>query len=186
MASLLKTMNKFVKENMVLIIALLIGVVGIGVYSFTKTPNMDAFVSNAAEYNEVKPEGSEGEMKKEPKGKGVVPAKPHGHNEDYLPVNGKTNKANGLPSVNKNVNVPKDLLPGDKAQGFDKPTTEGLNGISMITPNEQIGTVTSCMRNSSLDIRGDCALPQKMDTGPWNQTTIESCQMRRGMDLTSC
>jgi hypothetical protein len=184
MASLLKTMNKFVKENMVLIIALLIGVVGIGVYSFTKTPNMDAFACDAAEYNEVKPEVGEGEMKKEPKEK-MGPA-PHDCNKNYLPVNGKTNGANGLPPVNKNVNVPKDLLPGDKAQGFDKPTTEGLNGISMITPNEQIGTVTSCMRNSSLDIRGDCALPQKMDTGPWNQTTIESCQMRRGMDLTSC
>ena len=41
----MKSMKKFLMDNLVLIIALLIGVVGVGVYSFNKVPKMDTMTA---------------------------------------------------------------------------------------------------------------------------------------------
>ena len=50
MASLIKKVTSFVSNNMLLLIALLIGIMGIGYYSGSKSATMDSMTNNRA-YN---------------------------------------------------------------------------------------------------------------------------------------
>ena len=118
----------------------------------------------------------------------VTPAKPMGQNSDYLRVQGLDNAAaKGLPPVNKNINTPTDLIPNDPNSEWaaQNPVGSGnLKDVSLITPQQQIGqnTVGSCNRNANLQVRPDPCIP-RMDTGPFNQSTIEGCQYQRSFDL---
>ena len=175
----MKSMKKFLMDNLVLIIALLIGVVGIGVYSFTKVAKMDTYVDNEADEQK---EALESPLTN------VAPAEPMGHNEDYMRVQGlESSAAKGLPPVNKNINAPSDLIPSDPNSEWaaQNPVGAGsLKDVSLITPQQQIGvsSVGSCNRNANLQVRPDPCIP-KMNTGPFNQTTIEGCQYQRSFDL---
>lgn len=180
MASLIKSMKKFVMDNIVLIVALLVGVVGVGVYSFNKVPKMDTYVDSE--------ESEESPLEKNTPMTSVAPAKPMGQNSDYLRVQGlDTNSAKGLPPVNKNINTPSDLIPSDPNSEWASQNPVGagsLKDVSLITPQQQIGVsgVGSCNRNANLQIRPDPCIP-KMNTGPFNQSTIEGCQQQRSFDL---
>jgi hypothetical protein len=180
MASLMKSMKKFLMDNLVLIIALLIGVVGVGVYSFNKVPKMDSMA--------VEGEGDKSKDVVEAPLVSVAPAKPMGQNSDYLRVQGLASAAaKGLPPVNKNINTPSDLIPSDPNSEWASQNPVGagsLKDVSLITPQQQIGVsgVGSCNRNANLQVRPDPCIP-KMNTGPFNQSTIEGCQQQRSFDL---
>ena len=180
MASLIKSLKKFLMDNLVLIIALLIGVVGIGVYSFNKVPKMDTMA--------VEDDAVQGKEAVESPLTSIAPAKPMGQNSDYLRVQGLASTGDkGLPPVNKNINTPSDLIPSDPNSEWASQNPVGagsLKDVSLITPQQQIGVsgVGSCNRNANLQLRPDPCIP-KMNTGPFNQTTIEGCQQQRSFDL---
>lgn len=175
----MKSMKKFLMDNLVLIIALLIGVVGVGVYSFNKVPKMDTMTAEEPAQDK---EDIEAPLTN------VAPAKPMGQNSDYLRVQGlESTSAKGLPPVNKNINTPSDLIPSDPNSEWaaQNPVGAGsLKDVSLITPQQQIGvnSVGSCNRNANLQLRPDPCIP-KMNTGPFNQSTIEGCQQQRSFDL---
>ena len=178
----MKSMKKFLMDNLVLIIALLIGVVGVGVYSFNKIPKMDTMAVENTE--EKQNEGANMEVPQT----SVAPAKPMGQNSDYLRVQGlESTSSKGLPPVNKNINTPSDLIPSDPNSEWASQNPIGagsLKDVSLVTPQQQIGvsSVGSCNRNANLQVRPDPCIP-KMNTGPFNQSTIESCQYQRSFDL---
>lgn len=176
----MKSMKKFLMDNLVLIIALLIGVVGVGVYSFNKVPKLDAMA--------VEGEADQEKESVEAPLTSIAPAKPMGQNSDYLRVQGLSSAAaKGLPPVNKNINTPSDLIPSDPNSEWasQNPVGSGsLKDVSLITPQQQIGvnSIGSCNRNANLQVRPDPCIP-KMNTGPFNQSTIEGCQQQRSFDL---
>ena len=85
------------------------------------------------------------------------------------------------------VNNPKDLLPQDKNTEFSRLNPQVLEVSLMslfyslvitlvLTPLELL------LRNANLQLRSEPANP-KLETGPWNQSTITGDTMRRPLEL---
>lgn len=85
------------------------------------------------------------------------------------------------------VNNPKDLLPHDKNTEFSKLNPQGagsLLDVSLLQSGHHIGinTTGTSLRNANLQLRSEPANP-KLETGPWNQSTITGDTMRRPLEL---
>ena len=79
MASLIKKVTSFVSKNMILLIALLVGIIGIGYYSGSKSVTMDSMTNNRAHLGES---GNAHTMDSS----NVNPAGPLGTNADFAQV----------------------------------------------------------------------------------------------------
>lgn len=69
------------------------------------------------------------------------------------------------------------MLPQERKDWFDVTpleSTKKIKGTHLIHPKTHMGvnTVANSLRNATHDIRGDIVNP-KLNTGPWNQSTIE-------------
>jgi hypothetical protein len=84
---------------------------------------------------------------------------------------------------------PSELLPRDENSEWAtlNPMGSGdLQNVNLLSAGHHVGinTVSSSLRNASMDIRGDIPNPQ-VQVGPWNQTTIEPDVNRRPLEVGS-
>tara|TARA_B100001287_G_C22645508_1_gene512459 strand:+ start:903 stop:1481 length:579 start_codon:yes stop_codon:yes gene_type:complete len=132
----------------------------------------------------------EGAVSEESQPAQVEGAVPVGSTDDaqYLKVSGiKSGKADSKSCNEQPMMDPKELLPTDKNNEWSNimPNND-LKNIHMINAGHHVGinTVGSSLRNANLQIRSEPVIPQG-NVGPWNQTTIEADNMRRGFEIGS-
>jgi len=181
---MLKQVKKIMIDNWVVILALLVGVVGIGRYSFAKTELQDTMTSNRAV------EGSGSVKQREassPQQTGIAPAGPSGTNADYAKVQGIQTSSAGLPACDKkSVNNPADLLPTDQNSEWARLNPSGQGDISQVTTldaGHHLGMTAQVLRNANLQLRSDPPIPQGASTGPFNQPTISADASRVTLEL---
>lgn len=186
---MLKQVQKIISDNWVVILALLVGVVGIGRYSFVKNEMPDTMTSNRA----VEGSGSAGSgsakmgVVSSPQRAGVAAAGPVGTNSDYAKVQGIQTSSAGLPATDKrSVNNPADLLPNDSNSEWARLNPSGQGDISQVTTLEaghHLGMTAQVLRNANLQLRSDPPIPQGASTGPFNQPTISADINRVTLEL---
>jgi hypothetical protein len=114
-------------------------------------------------------------------GSGPQPAQ-EGGNEIYTSVS----ESNQAPMQASSQN-PADLLPKDNNSQWAQlnPAGKGdLSNINLLKAGYHIGidTIGQTLRNPNLQLRSEPPNPQ-VNTGPWNQTTIESDYMRPSFEI---
>jgi hypothetical protein len=81
---------------------------------------------------------------------------------------------------------PKDLLPSsEEANVFDLSNPDSsLSATNFLTAGYNIGinTVSGTNRNANQTLREDPPIPV-ISTGPWNQTTIQRDETRKGLEI---
>ena len=184
MASLIKKVTSFVSKNMILLIALLVGIIGIGYYSGSKSVTMDSMTNNRAHLGES---GNALTMDSS----NVNPAGPLGTNADFAQVENIKTSTPGLANCNSEDQVqdPKELLPQDTNREWARlnPVGQGdLSDVNLLKAGHHIGinTVGQSLRNANQQIRSDPPVPQ-VNVGPWHNTTIEPDNMRVPLELGS-
>ena len=119
-----------------------------------------------------------------------VNAKPSSaHGEKYASANGlKTSGVSASNNCNnKEIMDPSELLPKDNNNSWAQLNPTGVadfKNVNLLTAGHHSGinTVGSSLRNANMQLRSDPPNPQ-MNTGPWNNTTIEPDNMRRPLDI---
>jgi hypothetical protein len=79
---------------------------------------------------------------------------------------------------------PTDLLPQDHNEQWASinPSSQNApNTPDLLKAGEHYGTVSQVNKNANLQLRADPCI-SKVDTGPWNQSTIECDTMRRPLE----
>jgi hypothetical protein len=89
--------------------------------------------------------------------------------------------------VSQPVNSSADLLPKDTNKQWSSMNPSGngqLQGVNLMKAGSIIGinTVGSSLRNANLQVRSEPPNPQ-LNTGPWNQSTIDPDTMRTPLEL---
>ena len=106
----------------------------------------------------------------------------------FLPVSGiKSGSKMGPSCNNQKMMDPKDLLPTDSNNEWSNimPNND-LKDVQMLNAGHHVGinTVGSSLRNPNLQVRSEPVIPQN-NVGPWNNTTIEPDNLRRGFEIGS-
>lgn len=177
-------LQKFVKENWVLTLLLLIG----GFYMYNYFKMKGSYGTDMMSGNDQsayrKPSSSNGSKS------GAQPAEDidGSGNGNFASVNGAPSNG-GMPSAcNKpNMQNPADLLPKDNNSQWAQlnPAGKGdLENINLLKAGYHIGidTVGQTLRNANLQIRSEPPNPQ-VNVGPWQQSTIEPDFMRIPLEL---
>jgi len=119
------------------------------------------------------------------------PAEPEGENEEYGAASGMNTDSYGLPPscAKQEVVNPSELLPRDNNSDFSKLNPQGagdLQNVSLLKAGHHIGinTVGQSLRNANLQLRSEPPNP-KMETGPWNTSTITGDPYRRPLEIGS-
>ena len=119
------------------------------------------------------------------------PAEPEGDNEEYGQADGMGTDTYGLPPscAKQEVVNPSELLPRDDNSDFSKLNPQGagdLQNVSLLKAGHHIGinTVGQSLRNANLQLRSEPPNP-KMETGPWNGSTITGDPYRRPLEIGS-
>lgn len=190
MVSVLKQLKKIILDNWVVILALLVGVVGIGRYSFVKMSMPDTMTSNRAVQGSQQSSQQGSQAAKEvatDSSIGISPAGPIGTNADYAKVQGIQTSSAGLPACDKkSVNNPADLLPSDQNSEWARLNPSGQGDISQVTGLEaghHLGMTSQVLRNANLQLRSDPPIPSGSSTGPFNQPTIGPDTARTTLEL---
>lgn len=103
---------------------------------------------------------------------------------DYLNVSGMDASKPKVASCNNEpVMNPKELLPSDSEWSNVAPT-KGLENVSFLSAGHNFGTNTvgSSLRNANLQVRSEPVI-QKVNTGPWNESTIEADTTRKALEI---
>lgn len=103
---------------------------------------------------------------------------------DYLNVSGMdVSKPKVASCNNEPVMNPKELLPSDSEWSNVAPT-KGLENVSFLSAGHNFGTNTvgSSLRNANLQVRSEPVI-QKVNTGPWNESTIEADTTRKSLEI---
>lgn len=103
---------------------------------------------------------------------------------DYLNVSGMDNTKPKVGTCNNEpVMNPKELLPSDSEWSNIAPT-KGLENVSFLSAGHNFGTNTvgSSLRNANLQVRSEPVI-QKVNTGPWNESTIEADTTRKALEI---
>ena len=106
-------------------------------------------------------------------------------------ANGLNTDMQSLPSscASKQISNPKDLLPADGNTEFSKMNPSGagdLMNVNLLRSGHHIGinTVGTSLRNANLQVRSEPPNP-RINTGPWNTSTITSDTHRRPLEIGS-
>ena len=103
---------------------------------------------------------------------------------EYLSVSGlDTTKPKVSSCNNEPVMNPKELLPSDSEWSNMAPS-KGLENVSFLSAGHNYGTNTvgSSLRNANLQVRSEPVI-QKVNTGPWNESTIEADTTRKALEI---
>lgn len=121
---------------------------------------------------------------------GVQPAEALGQNETFASADGAKTSMSGMPTAcsKPNIQNPADLLPHDQNSQWAalNPTGGGMLGsVNLLKAGELLGvdTISSSMRNASLDIRSTPPNPVIKNISPWNQSTITHDYMRPSFEI---
>mgnify|MGYP003385926235 CR=1 FL=1 len=172
-------MNKLISSDY-FIVSILLAIVG--AYAFiTLYKNLSSKGKPKTE-NMMSPQGNDN-------GQSVpAPASSSGETGEYADVQNSTGAA-PMPSAcaNKSIQDPADLLPkNDNSKWAElNPSGKGdLANINLLKAGYHIGidTVGQTLRNGNQQIRSEPANPQ-LNTGPWNQSTIEPDFMRPPLEI---
>ena len=119
------------------------------------------------------------------------PSEPMGQNAGPAEAAGVSSSVNGAQSncARQSVNDPKDLLPADENTEFSKLNPMGsgdLMNVNLLKAGHHIGinTVGTSLRNANLQVRSEPANP-RVETGPWNNSTIEADNFRKSLEIGS-
>lgn len=118
-------------------------------------------------------------------GGSVAPSAP---SSDFEMVSGLSTSTYGMTDgVSQPVNSSADLLPKDTNKQWNNMNPSGngqLQGVNLMKAGSIIGinTVGSSLRNANLQLRSEPPNPQ-LNTGPWNQSTIDPDTMRTPLEL---
>ena len=106
-------------------------------------------------------------------------------------VNGMNTDMKALPAscASKKISNPKDLLPADGNTEFSKMNPSGsgdLMNVNLLRAGHHIGinTVGTSLRNANLQVRSEPPNP-RLNTGPWNTSTITADTHRRPLEIGS-
>ena len=110
--------------------------------------------------------------------------------DNLMNVNGLGTKGDTAATCNNHVSTsPSELLPKNSNNEWSSmnPVTPDLKNINLLNAgaNYGINTVGSSLRNPNLQLRSEPVIP-KTNTGPWNNTTIESDPYRRSLEIDGC
>ena len=176
-------LQKFVKENWVLTLLLLIG----AFYMYNYFNMKGAYGTDMMSANE---EAVYQKQRPSPSVSGAQPAEDidGSGNGSFAPINGSPSNG-GMPSAcNKSeMQNPADLLPKDNNSQWAQlnPAGKGdLENINLLKAGYHIGidTVGQTLRNANLQIRSEPPNPQ-IAVGPWNLSTITADFMRIPLEL---
>ena len=177
--------------NLLLILGLVVVAVVLYKYNFSKNSVRDSMRGKLSANSLVLSEGVGQEGATVP-GEGseasVVQATPTLEQKPFLKVSGmSTPKASGSCN-NQPLMDPKELLPQDSNSEWSKinPASGDLKNLNMLSAGHHFGinTVGSSLRNPNLQLRSEPQIPQ-VDVGPWNNTTLESDNLRRNLEIGS-
>jgi hypothetical protein len=119
-----------------------------------------------------------------------APSSSSGQSGEYASIQESTG-ASAMPSAcpGKSIQDPADLLPkNDNSKWAElNPSGKGdLANINLLKAGYHIGidTVGQTLRNGNQQLRSEPANPQ-LNTGPWNQSTIEPDFMRPPLEIAS-
>ena len=184
--------NKFLGLFLVLVVVILLGVI----YNYNQqklsfnegiSNNMFSSFENGNENEEESSENDEVNESSTTQGN-VAPLDETTEGPQYLKVNGLTSGITPGNSCNSEKQMdPKELLPTDANNEWsDIMPNKDLKDINVLSAGHHIGlnTVGSSLRNANLQIRSEPTIPQT-NVGPWNNTTIESDNLRRNLDIGS-
>jgi len=108
---------------------------------------------------------------------------------DGQPMSASGIKTTGLPTGscnNQAVMNPNDLLPTDNNSEWAKlnPADNTLKSMNFMKAGQHMGinSIGSTLRNPNLQLRSEPTNPQ-METGPWNNTTMEGDPLRRSLEI---
>jgi len=120
----------------------------------------------------------------------VMPSEPL-NNEMYKAVNFETSQKLPSDCVPRDKLTVEDLLPKDAANSKwaqVAPAGQGdVTGQNFLTAGHLVGvnTVGQTMRNANYQLRSDPPI-DRVNVGPWNQTTIEYDNSRRFFEIGAC
>ena len=118
-------------------------------------------------------------------GGNVKAAAPIGQNSEPESVQGMagTTVSNGAAST-QNID-PAELLPSDANSNWTgAPGSGDVMSVNMLGAGHFQGAVSSSLRNPNLQLRSEPANP-RVNTGAWNQSTIEPDVQRRNLEIGS-
>ena len=118
-------------------------------------------------------------------GGGVKAAAPIGQNSAPAPIQGiQGTPSTGGSAATQNID-PAELLPKDANASWTGAAGSGdVMNINMLDAGHFQGTVSQSMRNPNLQIRSEPPNP-RVNTGQWNQSTIETDNHQRGFEIGS-
>lgn len=106
--------------------------------------------------------------------------------DQYLEVSGMTSGSKPNNTCNEQPMMdPKELLPNSSNNEWSNiAPNNDLKNINMLNAGHHIGinSVGSSLRNANLQVRSEPVIPQS-NVGPWNNTTIESDNLRRPLEI---
>ena len=176
-----KQVGKFVSNYGWAIFAGIVILLVLGRYDNGKYRFPNAFSGNTPLSPANYPPGSE----HSDSGVGVKAAAPIGQNSVPASVQGMTGTvAPGGAAATQNID-PAELLPSDANSNWTgAPGGGDVMNVNMLDAGHFQGAVSSSLRNPNLQLRSEPPNP-RVDTGAWNQSTIEPDVQRRTLDIGS-
>lgn len=184
------------QNNKVLNVILILGIVAlVGMllqYNSTRGMVVDSmsgnkFASHAAEVKSAEPQqvAQAGPSVESATASAAAPVSTT-DGDQFLPVSGiQSGSKAGSSCNNQKMMNPKDLLPKDSNNEWSNimPNND-LKDVQMLNAGHHVGinTVGSSLRNANLQVRSEPVIPQT-NVGPWNNTTIEPDNLRRGFEM---
>lgn len=181
----MKSIYKIVKDNYMLLILLVLGVIGTFVYvEYSKSTVQKIIEEDMVGGREDSEEVVVNDDSS------YEPSKPLGQNADYATVSGISTSTSGLAPNCATVSTlePSELLPSDNNSEWAKlnPSGQGeLSNVNLLKAgyHSQINTIaTAPLRNANLQLRSDPPVA-KANVGPFLNSTIEPEQGRPLLEI---
>lgn len=176
--NLLKELKKLKIQHILLLVGVVVCVLYVTNYSSRLGSLFSGMTNSKTNSEESLPDNSNE----------VNPAMPAGMNSGPGEANGlQTITGAGEATSGNSSTNPADLLPKDNNNQWGNLNPNGsdeLSNVNLLKAGFHAGvdTVGSTLRNANLQIRSEPANP-KNNPSPWNTSTIESDNMRRGLEI---
>lgn len=182
---LIKQVEKVFSARVLILLAIIVVVVAIGIYSGSKGAISELLRNQG---NVITKGQAEKVIHDVQDASRAQAAAPQGQNAGPAPVSGMGAGQVIPTSCNqKPIEDPATLLPKDQNSAWaalNPSGTGSLQNVNLLKAGYNIGidTVGSSLRNANLQVRSEPANPQ-LNVGPWNNTTIQPDLMRVPLEI---